>query len=170
MSAMGMGGMGGMGGMNSMGMGGMGAMGMGRGGMMGGMGGMGGGRNGMNQFGSNNQNSKNQSKIRSTVKIGFSMPAPVATARSAQIQSRIAKLPTTISGASGIQVVMDGRTAVLRGNVASQADERMMQRLVSLEPGVSTVRSELNYPGKGAPAANTSSRTNSAEAIPVPQP
>ncbi len=45
---------------------------------------------------------------------------------------------------------MDGRTAVLRGNVASQADERMMQRLVSLEPGVSTVRSELNYPGKGA--------------------
>ncbi len=157
--------MGAMGGMNAMGHGrhefnGMNAMGMSRGmgGMMGGMGGMG-GRNGMNQFGNNNQNSKNQSKMRPSVKVGFAVPpatAATANATSTAIQSRIARLPSTVS-ARGIQVVMEGRTAILRGNVASQADERMMQRLVSLEPGVSTVRSELSYPGKAdasaAPAA-----------------
>jgi hypothetical protein len=90
----------------------------------------------------------------------------MATARSAAIQSRLAKVPTTVAGASGIQVVMEGRTAVLRGSVASQADDRMMQRMVSLEPGVSNVRSELNYPGKGEINSNASSR-NGAELVPA---
>ncbi len=170
MGGMGMGGMGmGMGGMGmgGMGMGGMGGMGRG----MGGMGGM--GRNGMNQFGQNNSQNKNQSKIRSSVKVGFSLPQATVTARSAQIQTRMAKVATTLPGASGVQVVMDGRTAVLRGNVASQADDRMMQRLVSLEPGVSTVRSELNYPGKAeaaGPNSDTSSRSNATpEFVPAAQ-
>ncbi len=133
---------------------------------MGGMGGMG-GRGGMNnQFG-NNQNNRNQSKIRTSVKLGFSAPPMTNTARSTQIQTRLAKIPTTVAGASGIQVSMEGRTAVLRGTVASQADERMMQRMVSLEPGVSTVRSELNYPGKGEASAATSSRSNTPEFVPA---
>ncbi len=73
----------------------------------------------------------------------------MATARSAQIQTRLARIPSNV-GTNGVQVVMDGRTAVLRGSVASQADDRMLQRLLSLEPGVSKVKSELTYPGKTA--------------------
>lgn len=125
----GAGGMGAMGGMGGMGMGGMGG---GRGGMQGGRGGF----NSMNQ----NQNSS-KPQVRATVKIGFDVKSPTNAAGSQVINSRLSRIPSSLL--KGISVEMNGRTAVMRGNVATLAEAKVVERYLSLEPGISDVQNEL---------------------------
>jgi hypothetical protein len=136
-------------------MGGMGGMGMG--GM--GMGGMG-GRTGMNTM--NNQNQQNQNKLRTTIKLGFSIPHGVSPQQATQMQTRLGRLPIS-GGARRVQVVATGNTVVLRGTVPSRADATLVERLIKLEPGVRTVRNELVVEG-----ANNSTNTPPAELVPAP--
>ena len=127
------GGAGGMGGMNGMnGMGGMGGMGGGRGGAQGGRGG----------FNSMNQNQKgNKPQVRATVKLGFDVKPPTNAAGSQVINSRLSRIPSSLL--KGIIVEMNGRTAVMRGNVATLAEAKVVERYLSLEPGISDVQNEL---------------------------
>jgi hypothetical protein len=55
---------------------------------------------------------------------------------------------TAIANPAGVQIVMDGRTVVLRGAVRDRDEARLAEGLVRLTPGVGVVRNELTYPGK----------------------
>ena len=125
---------GGAGGMGAMG--GMGGMGMGMGG---GRGGMQGGRGGFNSMNQNQNSSKPQ--VRATVKLGFDYKAPSSTASSQLVNSRLGRIPSTLL--KGISVEMSGRTAVIRGNVATLAEAKIVERFLSLEPGIDGVENQL---------------------------
>jgi osmotically-inducible protein OsmY len=129
-------------------------MGMNRGGAMGGA--MG-GRNQMNQ----NQNQKsNKPQIRATVKLGFQVPVRTSAATTRLINDRLQRIPS--AALAGVSVEMSGRTAVIRGEVGSPEDGKMVERLLSLEPGVDAVRNELTF--ASGPALPTNSN------MPVPPP
>jgi hypothetical protein len=120
------------------GMGGMGFGGMGFGGMgFGGMGGFG------NQNRMNGGQQANQRTIRTRLLADFGVQAvaPVGERRTA-IVTRMQKLPAGARFA-GTNIDMDGRTAILRGTVATDRDRRLAERLLMLEPGVDSVRNEL---------------------------
>jgi hypothetical protein len=91
------------------------------------------------------------------------------TQRRAQYATRVAFAPATPSAASspatdtrtavaesiaaivpdGVQVVMEGSMAVLSGTVPSQEDRRLVERMALLEPGVRTVRNDLQVQVQG---------------------
>jgi osmotically-inducible protein OsmY len=50
-------------------------------------------------------------------------------------------LPERLRGA---KVSVEDGQVVLRGTVANESDKRMMERLIQLEPGVNSVRNELD--------------------------
>lgn len=72
---------------------------------------------------------------------------PIVTVNALRIQDRIARSASR-ANFRNVKVLMVGRTVVLQGSVDSQADEQLVQRLVSLEPSVDGVISQLTYPGK----------------------
>ena len=49
-----------------------------------------------------------------------------------------------LSDSSRIEVSMEGRTAILRGEVPSEGDRDLAELLTSFEPGISTIRNELH--------------------------
>ncbi|MCA9132636.1 MAG: BON domain-containing protein [Planctomycetales bacterium] len=62
------------------------------------------------------------------------------------------------SSLDGVQLEMEGRTAIIRGQVASEADVQLAERLLSLEPGIDSVRNELvvlNETGELVPRPNS---------------
>ncbi len=153
-------GMGGMGGMGGTGMGGLGGMGMGGlGGMgMGGLGGMGMGGMGMGGLGGmmggrgmtgGQQSGRNSRQVRAQLRIGFEYVGVSNTAKATKVNTHLSKLPMP-ARLKSVDVTVDGRTAILRGVVKSQADVSLIERLVKLEPGIDNVKSELVV---GTPAA-----------------
>lgn len=132
-------------GMSSMGMGGMGGMGMGMGGMgMGGMGMGGMGMGGSNRAGGFNstQNQNSQTKIRTTMRLGFRYARPNVQAVSQRVQGRWVRLPVSDS-IKGVSMNFDNGVATLTGKVATAEEKRMAEKLILLEPGVSSVQNQL---------------------------
>ncbi|MCA9138268.1 MAG: BON domain-containing protein [Planctomycetales bacterium] len=76
-------------------------------------------------------------RLRSAVDV-----APLA-AEQVQFSARRALSVTPRSGMRGVNVVMDGRTAILQGVVGSEKDRRMSELLIRLEPGVSRVDNQV---------------------------
>jgi hypothetical protein len=65
---------------------------------------------------------------------------------SSELTRRLAKslaAAQSLSNGSKIAVAMDGTSIVLRGNVSSDNEKRVAEALVRLEPGVDSVRNEL---------------------------
>jgi len=86
-------------------------------------------------------NTQAQSQFRVPLRIGF-QPQPVpSTAISGYVQ-RLPKIPG-LARIGPIQASLEGRTAVLRGTVASEADRQLAEGLARLEPAVMAVRNEL---------------------------
>jgi hypothetical protein len=109
----------------------------------------GGGRNargGLNQ----NQNSTN-SKIRATVSLGFEVPAPTNAVATRAINDRLSRIPSAVL--NGVTVEINGRTATIRGEVNAPSDGKVIERLLSLEPGIDAVQNELTYANDQAPAS-----------------
>lgn len=120
---------------------------------LGGLGGRG-GLGGLNQLGgagnrnragglNNNQNQNtNQNKVRAVMSLGFDGPAVNGAQVNSVLQDRLGRmsLPDRLKS---IQVSVDGQTAVLKGTVASERDKKMMERLISLEPGVHAIKNEI---------------------------
>ncbi len=134
-----------MSGMSGMGRSGMGGMGMGMGMSMG-MGGMGmGGMNsrGMNsQFGQQNNSRNSKATIRATVKVRFPH-TKVPPARVAQtVSARWNRIPLP-EKFNGVDLNFENGVATLTGNVATAEDKRMAEKLILLEPGVSSVQNRL---------------------------
>lgn len=133
----------------------------GRGGFGGGFGGGRGGFGGQGGFGGNNgnQNSQKENKVRAVIRIGFPVQHPTASHTAGRINQRFAAMPLP-PGVAGVQVTMDGRTAVLQGQVQSLEDGGLLERLLLLEPGIDGVRNELSVANAGNPS----------EEVPVPAP
>jgi hypothetical protein len=94
----------------------------------------------------NSQNSQStgsgtQPQIRIALKLGF-QPQPVSAARFQAFGTRITQLPG-IQWAGPAQVSLEGRTAVLRGKVATEEDRQLVEDLARMEPDVLDVRNEL---------------------------
>ncbi|BBO32399.1 BON domain-containing protein [Lacipirellula parvula] len=76
--------------------------------------------------------------IRVQLKPAFDAPAITPLQANVPLQRRLAKEMATV-GVSSPQIEMVGRTAVIRGSVATERDRELIARLASLEPGVSQV-------------------------------
>ena len=122
---------------------GTGAGGIGGFGGAGGFGGVG-GLGGLNSlfgggFGQGGQSSQPiiRTRLRSAIKSPPTPPAQVQL----QARQRLVEVPTQRMSAVNVQV--QGRTAVLSGQVSSDADRRMSQLLMRLEPGVDRVENRI---------------------------
>jgi hypothetical protein len=116
----------------------------------------------------NNTQNRNRPNIRIALRLGF-RPAPVTPTSMVAMQTRLEKLPG-IQFIGPSQVTMEGRTAVLKGTVASEEDRELAQALAMMEPDVLDVRNELlvdssattDSPGEELPPTSPSDRTSPA--------
>jgi len=119
------------------------------------------------------------------VKVGFeNESSPFADSRAmAGLQRRVGR----ISALNLELVTIEGRTAVLRGSVASDQARLLAEQLILLEPGIDSVRNELTSswkapePGLGQPGnqppdepgnepSNPAQENPSADSLPEPEP
>lgn len=112
-------------------------------GLGGGLGALGGLGRGNTGFGAqaNTQNTT-EPQIRFRITLGFSHPRPAGTKVSAQFARRLTRIPQLVSARS-VAVTMEDRTAVLAGQVETEHEKTLIEKLAMMEPGVSAVRNEL---------------------------
>jgi hypothetical protein len=101
------------------------------------------GRGGQNQNqnqagGANNQQ---QRTIRPQLVVAFTPPTPTSELVAARLSTRMKKIPK--AGFKDVNVEVDGRKAILRGEVSSEDDSRMAAMMARLEPGIRSVKNEL---------------------------
>jgi hypothetical protein len=82
--------------------------------------------------------------------IGFDVPGTPGARLSEDLTRRLRSVQT-LDSSNRIEVSMEGRTAVLRGEVASERDRALIELLVLFEPGISSVRNELVLRGPASP-------------------
>jgi hypothetical protein len=90
--------------------------------------------------------------IRVQLQPAFDAPAPLPLQENIPMQRRLSKEMTAV-GISSPSIEMNGRTAVIRGVVATQRDRELIARLALLEPGVSEVENlvEIQPPTPSTP-------------------
>jgi hypothetical protein len=164
-SANGQGGQGGMGGMG----GGFGGGGLGGGGYGGyGGGGLGGvGRGLVGQAVANRLNTPTAPQIRTALTMAIDLPpAPSAEALSSDMAGHLAAMPA-LHWDSPAQVQLQGRTAILRGVVATAHDRDLAERVVRLEATVDQVQNLLEVAALPAGAAGPSTTAGPAASMPA---
>ena len=130
--------------------GGLGGLGMNRfGGGLGGLGGLGGGT------GNTNAAAKKMIRpiIRPDVEVTRESNSEIATNAKKRL-GRI-QMPKRLKG---VEATVDGETVVLSGQVATESDKRMVERLVMLEPGIDSVRNEVTV--KTSPVEGIQAKPN----------
>jgi osmotically-inducible protein OsmY len=100
-------------------------------------------------------NNTKKRTIRTIKAVDFPYAGPPPAIISNELTDTLIKVDAThqIGLGSGFKVEMDGRTAILRGTVRDARAKDLAERMLLLEPGVSTVQNELNYP-EVIPSAN----------------
>jgi len=101
-----------------------------------------GGGLGRNQMGRGNQAQGGKGNFRAAVRPDIPLSNQRTPNIAGQIQNRLSRVPLP-ERLRGAQVSVEDGQVVLRGTVSSEADKRMMERLMQLEPGVESVRNEL---------------------------
>jgi len=104
---------------------------------------------------------QSQSQIRIPLRLGFQPRAVAAPRFNVTFSERLAKTPS-FQRVGSINVSLEGRTAVLRGTVASEADRQLAASLARLEPEVLAVQNELvvgsaETTGEALPPASSAS-------------
>jgi osmotically-inducible protein OsmY len=100
----------------------------------------------------NTQGRNSKQTLRIPMRAEIEMPLSyTSTNVNSQLQTRLTKLPAL--KASGIQVTMQGRTAVLSGRVATEREKRLAAGVAQLEPGVGDVQNDLIVDPASANAA-----------------
>jgi hypothetical protein len=92
------------------------------------------------------------------LEISFEHPGLPTGTLSTLLSERLRGCPA-IHATAPIEVLLAGRTAIVRGAVASGRDRSLAQQLLLFEPGVSVVQNELKIqalPPQPSPAATTS--------------
>ncbi len=95
---------------------------------------------------------------RPQLSVGFDVGPPGAQAISSA-GARQLKVTHALQSASRFEVSVEGRTATLRGEVASERDRALAQQILLFEPGIDEVRNLLTLK---APPAVPSARPESA--------
>ncbi|MBK96571.1 MAG: hypothetical protein CMJ79_12810 [Planctomycetaceae bacterium] len=111
---------------------------------MGGFGGFGGMGRGMmgGMFGGQQQQQQPGANLRFPFVVKFTV-APIVPAKvRMQAENRLTKLPG-LSKYNKVAVQIKGVTATLTGQVVSQREKSLVERLVLLEPGINDVRNDL---------------------------
>jgi hypothetical protein len=80
--------------------------------------------------------------MRVELQVAFDAPRPTSLVVANNLQARLGKILAEHSIAQP-DVTMDGDIAVLRGVAASESQRLVLEKLVSLEPGVREVRNEM---------------------------
>jgi hypothetical protein len=107
---------------------------------LGGLGGLGGFGRG---FGNNNAGAnQKKNKIRPTVKPDIEYDARTSESIAAGLKTRFTKIPLP-DRVRGATASLEGNKVVLTGEVSSESDRRLVERLVKLEPGVNLVQNDL---------------------------
>jgi hypothetical protein len=143
-------------------------LGLGFSGGLGGRGGFGGGLGGFSGIGQQNLNmnqTTGSNVVRTTLRLGFDPHRVESSAVSERLATRLPRIPG-LETVSGVDVKMDGKTAVIRGVVATQRQRSLISRLALLEPGISDVRNELTVDPDVAP--QRPSLLESVPSTPVP--
>lgn len=104
------------------------------------------GGQGQNQ---NQNNQQQQRTVRPQLVVAFNPPLPTSTVMNSNVSTRLKKISKF--GYEGVTVEIDGRHAIIRGQVDSPEAKRMAQMLVKLEPGIKTVQNDLTVKGPPAP-------------------
>lgn len=137
-----------------------------QGGGMGPLPGMGGMRGGQgNDPNAQGERRNQQRQIPARVVVDFEYRAVAPARLSSTLGARLTRVFR--GRLSGLDVQVDGRLAVLRGEVASERDRVLAEQLALLEAGISEVRNELVVRQSGAATA-VPSRQNSPTAQPGP--
>ncbi len=131
------------------GMGGMGGGGMGGGGGGGGIGFAVGAAIGRRLGQQNTNTTPAAPPIRTTLTLSLEMPAVAPGEVGSAIAEHLVALPA-LHWQTPAQVVMQGRTAVLRGVVATEHDRDLAERVVRLEANVDQVQNNLTVAGRPA--------------------
>jgi hypothetical protein len=109
-----------------------------------------GGRNNRNQQQPTEDAGENERPdIRLRLEVGFTPPRPAPSVLARNIQTRLTRLAVD-HRVGRPQIAVEGDTVVLRGVAESESQMLVLANLISLEPGVRTVRNEMTL--AGAPA------------------
>ncbi|HVW35858.1 MAG TPA: hypothetical protein VHB99_01095, partial [Pirellulales bacterium] len=75
-----------------------------------------------------------------SVDVGFALPPRTIEQVSVDLERQMGRVLAT----SSVEIRLEGRTAVLRGSVATDHDRALAEQLALLKPGISFVRNELS--------------------------
>ncbi|HBE71790.1 MAG TPA: hypothetical protein DDW52_26905 [Planctomycetaceae bacterium] len=114
------------------------------GGFGGGFGGFGGGFGGAG-FGQ----TQNQTPIPFTLKLGFRPKLKPTEQVVREVKARLTRIPLPPKF-DRVMIDVQAGTAVLRGNVPTRDDAQVAEKLLLLEPGISTVKNELVWQTENA--------------------
>ena len=81
------------------------------------------------------------------------LSGPEPTAVESSLQRHLQQMPG-VRWTSPIEVTVDGRTAILRGAVATERDRELAVALVQFEPGISEVQNELQIHSPSPPRSS----------------
>ena len=95
-----------------------------------------------------------------SVGVGFELPKSVIGRITGDLEQRMGR----VLEASAVEIRLQGRTAVLRGSVATDHDRAVAEQLALLEPGISFVRNELST--TSPPESETAGPTKPSSALP----
>ena len=94
----------------------------------------------------------NMPLVRTRLNVEFEHPALVGPVSNTVLTERLNR-STRIKSLSPLEVQIEGRTAILRGEVATVHDRTLAETVARLEPGIAEVRNELRVPGLPALSA-----------------
>jgi hypothetical protein len=86
-----------------------------------------------------NQSDRGKANYSIGMEVGFDYPAPDGNTLGSRIEERLARM-SQIRGVEPLKVDLEGRTATIRGVVATAHGRDLAVRMVLLEPGISEVR------------------------------
>jgi hypothetical protein len=93
-----------------------------------------------NPQGNFGNNARTAYRITRTVAFDYALPPPAQY--SATLSQRVTRALRLPDGHS-LRVILQGRTAIVQGEVATEHARDLAERLLRLEPGVSSVQNEL---------------------------
>jgi osmotically-inducible protein OsmY len=109
-----------------------------------------------------------QTQLRTTIRLGFDRSGSASTGVNTKLRTRLAE-SSGIQFLSSVEVAMDGRTATLRGVVATEHDRALAEQLARLEPGIWKVRNDLLLP-ESVPPGDTQADRSPTPPAPQSQP
>jgi hypothetical protein len=120
--------------------------------------------NGYNQ--GNMRNGRSSVPIRTELSVNIDIPSDAAQQASSALARRLVDLPA-IHWRSSTRVEIQGRTAILRGVVATEHDRDLAERVVRLEASVDQVENQLVVASNRKPSAKTPAATENRAASPA---